>query len=116
MLGVHDDRAEGLVDLDEVEVGCLKALPLERLSDRARRLCVERVVGAGDLTGGSDDREHGPPALVGVRALIHDQPDPLLLDRPEVRRTLALLAERGLPLDVPDAWPHQLAAATRAAR
>ncbi|WP_225792621.1 amidohydrolase family protein [Agrococcus sediminis] len=60
------------------------------------------------------DQLRGRP-LVGVRALIHDQPDPHLLDRPEVRRTLALLAERELPLDVPDAWPHQLAAATRAA-
>lgn len=53
--------------------------------------------------------------LVGVRALIHDQPDTGLLDRPAVRATLALLAERGLPLDVPDAWPGHLAAATRAA-
>ncbi|WP_307864279.1 amidohydrolase family protein [Agrococcus sp. TF02-05] len=53
--------------------------------------------------------------LVGVRALIHDQPDDGLLDRPVVRETLRLLAERALPLDVPDAWPAHLAAATRAA-
>lgn len=58
---------------------------------------------------------HAGRPLVGVRALIHDQPDERLLDRPAVRETLALLVARGLPLDVPDAWPGHLAAATRAA-
>ena len=43
--------------------------------------------------------------LVGVRQLLHDHPDPALLDAPAVRETLLLLVERGLPLDVPDAWP-----------
>lgn len=61
------------------------------------------------------DARAGRP-LVGVRALIHDQPDAGLLHRPDVRETLALLAARGLPLDVPDAWPDHLDAATRAAR
>lgn len=37
--------------------------------------------------------------LVGVRHLIHRDPDPLLLQRPEVDDTLALLAERGLTFD-----------------
>lgn len=38
-------------------------------------------------------------ALVGVRHLIHRDPDPHLFLRPEVDDTLALLAERGLTFD-----------------
>jgi L-fuconolactonase len=38
-------------------------------------------------------------ALVGVRHLIHRDPDPRLLLRPEVDETLAILAERGLAFD-----------------
>ena len=38
-------------------------------------------------------------ALVGVRHLIHRDPDPRLLLRPEVDDTLAILAERGLAFD-----------------
>ena len=53
--------------------------------------------------------------LVGIRALIHDQPDERLLDRPEVRETLGLIAESGLAFEVPDAFPYQLAAASRVA-
>ena len=54
--------------------------------------------------------------LVGIRALIHDQDDPGLLDRPDVRETLGLIAESGLAFEVPDAYPDQLAAAARLAR
>lgn len=53
--------------------------------------------------------------VVGVRHLVHDDPDPGFLDRPEVRESLALLAGRGLPLDVPDAFPRHLDQATRVA-
>ena len=53
--------------------------------------------------------------LVGIRSLIHDQDDPRLLDRPEVRETLGLIAESGLAFEVPDAYPDQLAAASRVA-
>lgn len=56
-------------------------------------------------------RERG--RLAGVRQLLHDDPDPDLLDAPTVRATLALLAERGLPLDVPDAWPRLWPALSR---
>lgn len=48
------------------------------------------------------------PAFRGVRHLVHDDPRDDFLDLPEVRRSLALLAERGLPFDVPDAWPRHL--------
>lgn len=54
--------------------------------------------------------------VVGVRHLVHDDPDPGFLDRPTVRRSLQLLAARGLPLDVPDAYPRHLQQATRVAR
>lgn len=53
--------------------------------------------------------------LVGIRALIHDQEDPSLLDRASVRETLGLVAEHGLTFDVPDAYPNQIAAASRLA-
>lgn len=40
------------------------------------------------------------PRVVGVRALIHEHPVEWL-DRPAIERSLALLADAGLPLDVP---------------
>jgi len=49
------------------------------------------------------------PHFVGVRHLVHDDPRDDFLALPEVRRSLALLAERGLPFDVPNAWPRHLA-------
>ncbi|WP_245851195.1 amidohydrolase family protein [Brachybacterium vulturis] len=54
--------------------------------------------------------------LVGVRHLVHDDPDPGLLDRPEVARSLDLLAEAGLPLDVPDAFERHMEQVVRVAR
>lgn len=52
------------------------------------------------------DRWAATGRLSGVRQLLHDDPDPTLLDAPVVREALGTLAERGLPLDVPDAWPR----------
>ncbi len=46
--------------------------------------------------------------LVGVRHLIHDEPDPAFILRPAVRDSLGLLAEAGVPLDIPDAYPRHL--------
>lgn len=54
--------------------------------------------------------------LVGVRHLVHDEPDPGFLDRPEVAESLDLLAEAGLPLDVPDAFERHMAQVVRVAR
>ncbi|WP_313542841.1 amidohydrolase family protein [Leifsonia aquatica] len=48
------------------------------------------------------------PTFVGVRHLIHDEPDPDWLGRPPVRRSLALLAERGLSFDVIGVLPRHL--------
>jgi len=47
-------------------------------------------------------------AFRGVRHLVHDDPRDDFLELAPVRRSLGLLAERGLPLDVPDAWPRHL--------
>ncbi|HEX7351411.1 amidohydrolase family protein [Brachybacterium sp.] len=54
--------------------------------------------------------------LVGVRHLVHDEPDPGFLDRPEVAESLDLLAEAGFPLDVPDAFERHMAQVVRVAR
>jgi L-fuconolactonase len=50
------------------------------------------------------------PELVGVRHLVHDDPRTGFLELAPVRTSLRLLAERGLPFDVPDAWPRHLGA------
>jgi L-fucono-1,5-lactonase len=50
------------------------------------------------------------PRFRGVRHLVHDDPRDEFLALPAVRRSLRLLAERGIPFDVPDAWPRHLAA------
>lgn len=60
--------------------------------------------------------QHGRhPAFRGVRHLVHDDPRDEFLDLPAVRRSLALLAQRCLPFDVPDAWPRHLAGVSRLA-
>lgn len=61
------------------------------------------------------ERWSGSPYLCGVRQLIHDDPRDDLLDLPHVRTTLKALAARGIPFDVPDAFPRQLGGATQAA-
>lgn len=62
------------------------------------------------------DRWQRDRVFCGVRQLVHDDPRDDLLQRPEVRRSLAAVAQRGLVLDVPDAWPrHLLATAELAA-
>ena len=54
--------------------------------------------------------------LVGVRHLVHDEPDAGFLDRPEVARSLDLLAAAGLPLDVPDAFERHMGQVVRVAQ
>ncbi len=48
------------------------------------------------------------PAFCGVRTLIHDNPRPDILELQSVRKSLALVAQAGLPFDVPDAFPRHL--------
>jgi L-fuconolactonase len=61
------------------------------------------------------DRWQQHRAFRGVRHLVHDDPREDFLDLPSVRRSLRMLAERGLPFDVPDAWPRHLDAVERLA-
>lgn len=48
------------------------------------------------------------PAFRGVRHLVHDDPREDFLELSTVRSSLRTLAGRGIPLDVPDAWPRHL--------
>lgn len=48
------------------------------------------------------------PSVVGVRNLIHDQPDPDWLLRPDVCESLGLLEERRVPFDVVSVLPRHL--------
>jgi L-fuconolactonase len=56
------------------------------------------------------DRWQAEPRFCGVRHLVHDDARDDFLSLPPVRRSLRQLAERGIPFDVPDAWPRHLAA------
>lgn len=89
----------------------------ERLLDVARaEPWVLGVVGWVPLdlpTAASDqlDRLDGP-GLRGLRHLVHDDPRDDFFELRAVRHTLAEVAERGLVLDVPDAWPRHLDSVT----
>jgi L-fuconolactonase len=61
------------------------------------------------------DRWQQHVAFCGVRHLVHDDPRNDFLSLPAVRRSLGLLAQRGLAFDVPDAWPRHLAATAQLA-
>ncbi|MFF5265072.1 amidohydrolase family protein [Actinomadura viridis] len=74
---------------------------------------VRAVVGWVPLTrpdeaAGALDRYRRDPRFAGVRHLIHDEPDPDWLLRPEVRDGLDLLAARGLTFDVVAVLPRHL--------
>jgi L-fuconolactonase len=83
------------------------------LAVAAEREWVAGVVGwvqldDPDTAAAQLDRLGADPALCGVRHLVHDDPRDDFLALPAVRTSLGLLAERGLPFDVPDAWPRHL--------
>ncbi len=48
------------------------------------------------------------PEFCGVRHLIHIDLRDGFLERESVRQSLLVLASRGIPIDVPDAWPRYL--------
>ena len=50
------------------------------------------------------------PVFCGVRHLVHDDPRDDFLSLPAVRASAGLLADQGVPLDVPNAWPRHLVA------
>jgi L-fuconolactonase len=59
------------------------------------------------VTTAAQVADYGPD-LCGVRHLVHDDPRADFLELPAVRASLRLVADAGLPLDVPDAWPRHL--------
>ena len=63
----------------------------------------------------ADGKRASTAALVGVRQLIHDDPDPYVLDSTSAHRSLQHLAVAGLPLDMPDAWPRHMTQVKRLA-
>jgi L-fuconolactonase len=65
---------------------------------------------APDVAAAQLERFVADPAFRGVRHLVHDDPRDEFLALPAVRTSLGLLAEHGLPFDVPDAWPRHLTA------
>ncbi|MFF1831900.1 amidohydrolase family protein [Paenarthrobacter sp. NPDC058040] len=56
------------------------------------------------------------PLFKGVRHLVHEDPRDDFLSLPSVRKSLALVAQRGLVFDVPDAFPRHLGATVRLSR
>lgn len=72
--------------------GVVAWVPLDRPAEAAARL----------------DELAKHPAFSGIRTLIHDQPDPDWLLRPEVGDGLALLEQRGIPFDVIAVLPRHL--------
>jgi L-fuconolactonase len=83
---------------------------------------VAGVVGWGDLTAPWLDDQiaawragPGGQRLVGLRHLVHDEPDPEWLDRPDVRRGLTAVSEAGLAFDLLVKLP-QLPSAVRVAQ
>lgn len=61
-----------------------------------------------DRVGEQLDRWAGAGPLVGIRHLIHDEPDPDWLAQEQVRRSLGVLASRGLTFDVIGVLPRHL--------
>ncbi|MFB4268190.1 amidohydrolase family protein [Nonomuraea sp. GTA35] len=92
-----------LPDLDETR---------DFLTLAAESRLVSGVVGWIDLTepGASDTLAALPEGLVGVRHGVQSEADPAWLNRPDVRRGLAAVADAGLAYDLLT-LPHQLQAA-----
>lgn len=92
------DNAEDTTYMFEVAdahpevAGVVAWVPLERPDDAADQL--------QDLSGRQ--------AFAGIRNLIHDQPDPDWLLRPDVARGLGLLEDAGVPFDVVAVLPRHL--------
>jgi L-fuconolactonase len=80
-------------DAHVVVVGVVGWLPLDEPEETAATL----------------DRWDGEPRLVGVRHLIHEEPDPNWLLRATVLESLGLVAARGLAFDVCAERPELLA-------
>ncbi len=61
-----------------------------------------------DATAAGAEAWAAEPLLVGMRHLIHDEPDPRWLLQPRVIESLGVLAEHGIPFDVVAVLPEHL--------
>lgn len=88
----YEDTASmlAIADAHDFVAGVVGWVPLTRPEEAAEAL----------------DRRH--PKFVGVRHLIHDEPDPDWLGQETVIESLGLLAERGLTFDAVSALPRHL--------
>lgn len=112
------DVAAGIVVQAAADEGETRELLAEAGSDGP----VQAVIGWVDLTapdvGERIDRLRGGPVgqrLVGLRHLVHDEPDPEWLRRPDVHRGLRAVADAGLVYDLL-VRPRELPAALAAVR
>jgi L-fuconolactonase len=118
-------RAFGFAELaPQLDAAGVDATVLVQASDDPRDTALmlevaaaeRRVVGvvatapleSPDATAEVLDRYGDDPVVVGVRTLIHDQPDPRWLVRGPVLESLALLDEAGLVFDVVAVLPEHL--------
>lgn len=109
-----------LVQADDTAEDTVHLQATARAIEADGRLARADVVGWLPLTAPEAVRAalvdpEGTDHFVGVRHLVHDEPDPGFLDRPDVARSLDLLAEAGLSLDVPDAFERHMAQVVRIA-
>jgi L-fuconolactonase len=106
--------AVGVDALVLVQAADSEAETAELLRVAAESPVATRVVGwlplaDPDATAVALQRFHRRSALVGVRHLIHDEPDPEWLLRPDVRSGMDLIAAAGLVFDAVAERPELLA-------
>lgn len=134
-LRAHVDEAEALAAIEQLGADRVVLVQADDTQSDTRRLldlasrwegCRSGALRA-DVVGWMDLTEPAlvhesltDPAresrLVGVRQLIHDDPDPGILDRPAVADSLDLIAAAGLAFDVPDAFPRHMVQVGRVAQ
>jgi L-fuconolactonase len=91
----HDRDTDWMLEVADAHpevVAVVAYVPLERPAEAATRLATLR----------GDDR------VVGVRNLIHEQPDPDFLLRPDVDEGLGVLAAAGVTFDLVSVLPRHL--------
>jgi L-fuconolactonase len=111
------------VEVDRVAAGVTGAVLVQAANSRcdtdlmllakARHPYVRGVVGWVDLLRGAgveDDAANlrATGGVVGIRHLIHDEPDPDWVVRPEVIEALRVVARHGLAFDIVAIWPRHL--------
>lgn len=95
---------------ERIENG-LEQVPAMR-ADVVAWLPLEAPAQVEALLGDAQFLQH----VVGVRHLVHDEPDAGFLERPAVADSLRMISRAGLALDVPDAFPRHMDQVVRLAQ